>query len=137
MFIDANVPMYAAGVLHPLKEPCLSIMAAIARGALAATTDVEVLQEILHRYTALGQRARAVEVARLFLTVMRGVLPVTKEDFILATEIHLRHSSIQARDALHAAVMQQHGIKQIISADRHFDSIPEIARLDPSTWPGE
>ena len=31
-FIDANVPMYAAGADHPLKGPCLAILDQIARG---------------------------------------------------------------------------------------------------------
>jgi predicted nucleic acid-binding protein len=36
---------------------------------------------------------------------------------------------------VHIAVMRQHGINQVFSADRHFDSIPDITRLDPLTWP--
>jgi hypothetical protein len=83
-FIDTNVPMYAVGADHPLKRPCLAILEAVATGALTAVTDVEVLQEILHRYTALGQRTRAAEVARLFLQVVPEALPITKETFVLA-----------------------------------------------------
>jgi predicted nucleic acid-binding protein len=134
-FIDANIPMYAVGSPHPLKEACVAVLESIARGDVSAVTDVEVLQEILHRYTALGQRLRAVEVARLFLVVVPEVLPITLQDFLFAAELHLRHTHLQARDTLHVAVMQQHGIAQIISADRHFDDLSEIARLDPSNWP--
>jgi predicted nucleic acid-binding protein len=94
-----------------------------------------VLQEILHRYTALGQRARAAEVARLFLEVVPEALPITKDTFLLSIELHLSYTAIQARDALHAAVMQQHGIERIISADRHFDGLPGLTRLDPLSWP--
>jgi predicted nucleic acid-binding protein len=108
---------------------------AVATGALTAVTDVEVLQEILHRYTALGQRTRAAEVARLFLQVVPEALPITKETFVLALDLHLRYTSLQARDSLHAAVMQQHSLERIISADRHFDDLPGITRLDPSNWP--
>jgi predicted nucleic acid-binding protein len=133
-FIDTNVPMYAVGAAHPLKKPCLAILEAVATGALTAATDTEVLQEILHRYTALGQRSRAAEVARLFLQVVPEALPITKDTFLLAIDLHLSYTAIQARDALHAAVMQQHGIERIISADRHFDGLPGITRLDPSNW---
>ena len=133
-FIDTNVPMYAVGAEHPLKKPCLAILEAVATGVLTAVTDIEVLQEILHRYTALGSRTRAVEVVRLFLQVVPEALPITKDTFLLAIELHLSYTAIQARDALHAAVMQQHGIERIISADRHFDSLPGITRLDPSSW---
>ncbi len=134
-FIDANVPMYAVGVEHPMKRPCLAILESIARNELQAVTNVEVLQEILHRYTSLGERVRAIEVAELFLRVMPDVLPVTREDFALALKIHGEYPALQARDSVHAAVMQNHSITNLISADRHFDSLPQFHRLDPLSWP--
>jgi predicted nucleic acid-binding protein len=134
-FIDTNIPMYAVGAEHPLKAPCLAILEAVARGDLVAITDVEVLQEILQRYTALGQRERAAEVARLFLQIVPDALSITKDTVLLAIELHLAHTALQARDALHAAVMQQHGIDRIISADRHFDALAGVTRIDPLSWP--
>lgn len=132
--IDANIPMYAAGAEHALKAPCVAILESIARGELKAVTDAEVLQEILHRYTALGQRNHAVEVCRLFLQVVPNVLPVTREIMERALELHLQFSQLQARDSLHAAAMIEYRIAHIISADRHFDGIPGILRLDPSQF---
>lgn len=134
-FIDANIPMYAAGTEHPLKASCVAILEAIAQGELAAVTDAEVVQELLHRYTALGQRERAVEVCRLFLKVVPHVLPVTREALEEALDLHLQFPQLQARDSLHAAVMRWHKIAKIISADRHFDGLPHLQRLDPSTFP--
>jgi len=131
-FIDANVPMYAVGAEHPLKEPCLAILRSIASGELAAVTDVEVCQEILHRYTSLGEREQALHVARLFVKLVPETFPITKEDLLLSLEMHQRYLSLQARDSLHTAVMCNNGIQFIISADRHFDEVDEIARIDPS-----
>jgi predicted nucleic acid-binding protein len=130
-FIDANVPMYAVGAEHPLKKPCLAILRSIARGELAAVTDVEVCQEIVHRYTALGEREQALHVARLFIQLIPEVLPITKADLLLSLEMHQRYTSLQARDALHAAVMQNNGLKLIISADRHFDDVEGVERIEP------
>lgn len=129
--IDANIPMYASGKAHPLKQPCLSVQEAIARGEIKAVTDAEVLQEILHRYTALNERERAVEVCRLFLQVVPDVLPVTRSVMERAMELHIRFPQLQARDSLHAAVMLEYGIGHIISADKHFDGVAGITRLDP------
>jgi len=130
-FIDANVPMYAVGAEHPLKEPCLAILRSIASGELAAVTDVEVCQEILHRYTSLGEREQALHVARLFVKLVPETFPITKEDLLLSLEMHQRYLSLQARDSLHTAVMCNNGIQFIISADRHFDEVDEIERIDP------
>ena len=133
-FIDANVPMYAVGVEHPLKGPCVAILEAIARGQLQAVTDAEVLQELLHRYTALGERTRAVEVCRLFLQVVPEVLPITGEVIEEALELHLQYPQLPARDSLHWAVMRCHDLRHLISADRHFDGLPDLERLDPAAW---
>ncbi len=133
-FIDANIPMYAAGDEHPLKTPCVAVLEAVARREIRAVTDAEVLQEMLHRYTALEQRARAVDVCRLFLKVVPDVLPVTREVVEQALDLHLRFPQLQARDSLHAAIMLRHGLTHIISADRHFDGLPDLSRVDPAAF---
>lgn len=114
-----------------MKEPCLGIISTIARGELAAVTDVEVCQEILHRYTALGEREQASHVARLFMQLVPEVLPITKADLLLRLEMHGRYTSLQARDALHVAAMHHSSLQLIISADRHFDEVEGIERIDP------
>jgi predicted nucleic acid-binding protein len=39
---------------------------------------------------------------------------------------------LSARDLLHAAVMTRIGADQIVSADRGFDRLPDLTRLDPA-----
>jgi predicted nucleic acid-binding protein len=133
-FIDANVPMYAVGTEHPLKEPCLAVLRAIARGDLVAVSDVEVHQEILHRYAALGDRKRAVEVSGLFLKAVPDVLAVTRADVEQAAALLDALASLPVRDAVHAAVMARHGVRRIITADRHFEGVPGLLRVDPISW---
>jgi predicted nucleic acid-binding protein len=135
VFVDANVPMYAVGAAHPLKQPCIGFLETIARGDIAALTDAEVLQEILHRYSALGQRERAVEVVRLFVQVVPIVLPITLDDVERALDVHERYAGLQARDSLHVAVMINNEIQRILSADQHFDDVDEVQRFDPALWP--
>ncbi len=136
-FIDANVPMYAVGADHPLKADCLIILEWAAKNPLAAVTDAEVLQEILHRYSAIGQRDRASDVVRLFSQVVPEALPVTKRNVLSAIQLWEKHPNLQPRDVIHAAVMEDHGIRCIVTADRHFDGLPGIKRIDPKQWPLE
>ncbi len=130
-FIDANIPMYAAGSEHPLKAPCKSILEAIAQNKIMAVTDAEVLQEILHRYSALRRHEQGIDVCRTFLKVVPTVLPVTVADIHQAMDVIGRFPRLQARDALHIAVMLRRSISHVITADRHFDGIPGIQRVDP------
>lgn len=134
IFVDASVPMYAVGTAHPLKQPCVDFLEAVARGQIIALTDAEVLQEILHRYSALNQRQRAIEVVRLFLKIVPTVLPITLADVERALDVHQRYERLQARGSLHLAVMVNNGVQRILSADQHFDAVNEVQRFDPTLW---
>jgi len=133
VFIDANVPIYAAGRDHPYREPCARILRVLADAPQPFVTSSEVLQEIMHRYLASGRWNLGREVVRAFAEAMRGrVEPVQGEDVILATELADRHPGISARDLVHAAVMQRLGVSRVISADTDFDRLEGIERLDPA-----
>jgi uncharacterized protein len=132
LFIDTNIVMYAVGAEHPLKAPSVSLLDAIARGRIRAVTSVEVHQEILHRYSALGQRDRAVEVCVSFLEIVPDVLPVTRDDINTALTLHREHPALPTRDIVHLATMHRHGIHHIVSADRHFDLVSDLSRIDPT-----
>ena len=133
VFIDANVPIYAAGGDHPLNEPCARILRSVAEDPRRFVTDSGVLQELLHRYLALGRRELGREVVRAFAEAMHGrVESVHAEDVAAASELADRHHGTSARDLVHAAVMRRMGTGRIISADSDFDRIEGVDRLDPA-----
>jgi predicted nucleic acid-binding protein len=135
VFLDANIPIYAAGRPHPLKDSATRIVLMAAEHPEAFVTDVEVVQEMLHRYLALrlwdGGRA-AVEQ---FMALMDGrIESVTEADLNEVVHLADRHRDVAARDLLHAAVMSRLGVTQIVSADADFDRIEGIERLDPAAF---
>ena len=132
VFIDANIPMYAAGKDHPCKEPSIAFFDAVSDGKIYGVTSVEVMQEILHRFFSIKQREKALEIVNYLMLIATEVLPVTIDDVMLAVDLSRSHvREIPARDFVHVAVMLNNGIYTIISADRHFDLFPEIHRIDP------
>ena len=140
VFIDANVPIYAAGRDHSYKEPCARILRILADSPESFATNSEVLQEIMHRYLASGRWTLGREVVRPFAEAMwERVEPVHGEDVILAAELADRYPGVSVRDLVHAAVMQRLAIDRIISADTDFDRLQGIDRLDPARineWQG-
>ena len=133
VFIDANIPIYAAGREHPIKEPCARILMMAAEHPQSFVTDAEVLQELLHRYLASGRWALGGEVLQAFAEVMHGrIEPVYEADIHAAADLADRHPSVSARDLVHAAVMERLGAERIISADADFDRLPDVTRLDPA-----
>jgi predicted nucleic acid-binding protein len=130
-FIDSNIPMYARGAEHPLKAPCIAVLAQITSGKMAAVTSVEVIQEIVHRYSLIGRRQQARPSADDFLLIVPTVLPVTAADMRLMLTYLGEFPRLSPRDLLHVAVMVNNGIQSIISADTDFDQVPHIKRVDP------
>jgi predicted nucleic acid-binding protein len=55
IFVDSNIPMYLIGAAHPHKTEAQLILERLIAGGQRLVTDAEVLQEILHRYTAFDK----------------------------------------------------------------------------------
>jgi predicted nucleic acid-binding protein len=140
LFLDANVPAYAAGREHPLREPCKEVLRLSARSPRSFFTDAEVLQEMLHRYLSLRRWPEGKRVVLDFAVLMAGsVEPVTAEDAVRACDLADRHAvrsgaRLAARDLLHAAVMlrSEGSPARIVTADGDFDELAAegIERLD-------
>ena len=56
IFIDSNIPMYLVGASHPNKVLAQQGLEACIVHDERLVTDVEVYQEILHRYVAIARR---------------------------------------------------------------------------------
>jgi uncharacterized protein len=131
ILVDSNVLMYAAGAEHPNKLPSVAFLERVANGEVEATIDAEVLQEILHRYRALGRWQDGRRVYDLTRALFPSVVPVTAEALDRARALMDRNEGILARDAVHGAVVLTHGFEAICSYDRDFDGIPGIVRREP------
>lgn len=129
IFIDSNIPMYLVGASHPNKEEAQRLLEQLILAEEYLVTDAEVLQEVLHRYSTSTNRAAIQPAFDALLGVVDDVFPVELQDVQRAKEILLSSASISARDALHLAVMEHHGVKRILSFDSGFLEIPEVVRL--------
>lgn len=129
ILVDSNVPMYLVGAAHPHKTDAQRLLERFAMDHRRLVSDAEVLQEILHRYVAVGRRDAIQPAFEALLSTVDDVLPVTVETLKRARDVVLGTATLSARDAIHVAVMQQHGIEEIFSFDRGFDDVPGIKRL--------
>ena len=134
-FIDANVPIYAAGRAHPLKEPCVQVLLLAAEHPQVFVTDAEVLQELLHRYLSIRLWPLGREAFLRFGELMEDrIEAIQAGDVQRAATLADDHSELASRDLLHAAVMERLGLRCIISADAGFDRIQWVERLDPARF---
>jgi uncharacterized protein len=131
ILLDANTFMYAAGAAHPHKLPSARMLERVARGEVAATINAETLQEILHRYRAINRWSQGRQVYDLARQLFPSVVPISSDILDRARELLDHHSTLMAREALHAAVVMHEGLEAICSYDRDFDVIGTISRIEP------
>ena len=131
ILLDANIIMYAAGAPDPHKAPSATYLERVARGDIEGALDAEVLQEILHRYRAIGRWKDGRNVYDLARRSVVTVLPITAQITDQARVIMDDHRRLMARDALHAAVCRVASAEAICSYDPDFDDIPWLRRIEP------
>jgi predicted nucleic acid-binding protein len=129
ILLDSDIPMYLVGAAHPLKREAQRLVErAIAEGD-RMVTDAEVLQEILHRYAAIGRREAIAPAFDVLLAVVDEVFPIEPADVERAKAIVLGSARLSARDALHLGVMAGRRVEQIMSFDAGFDAYPGVVRV--------
>lgn len=129
IFVDSNVPMYVVGADHPHKVDARRLLERCVADGERLVTDVEVLQEILHRYVAIDRRDAIQPAFDALLGTVDEVIAVELRDVERAKTIVLGRRRLSARDALHVSVMEREGITRILSFDSGFDGYPGIRRV--------
>ena len=129
IFVDSNIPMYLIGAAHPHKAEAHVILERLIAAGERLVTDAEVLQEILHRYTAIDEREAIGPAFQVTLSIVDEVIPIEKAEVLRAGEIAQNRALMSARDAVHIAVMERRGIRSILSFDADFDRWPGLQRV--------
>jgi predicted nucleic acid-binding protein len=129
ILVDSNIPMYLIGADHIHKFDAQRLIEKLIGERERLVTDAEVLQEILHRYTSIRRHNFIQQAFDALLGVVDEVFPVDRAVLERAKQIVLAYTELSARDAIHLAVMQNHGVDRIFSFDAGFDRFPGITRL--------
>ena len=121
--------MYLVGAPHAHKSDARRLLEKVVSERQSLVTDAEVLQEILHRYVAIDRRDAIQPAFDALIGIVDQVLAVDRSIAERAKQIVLGYRQLSARDAVHIAVMERHGIEQIMTFDSRFDGFPGITRL--------
>lgn len=118
--------MYLVGDSHPHKTDTQRMLERAVAATERLVTDAEVLQEILHRYTAID-RSDAIQPAfSAVLAIVDEVIPIECADVERAKEILFETDGLSSSDAIHLAIMHRYGISRIMTFDRGFSGRPGI-----------
>ena len=129
IFVDSNIPMYCIGQNHPLKLRAELLTEDLIRRGERLVTSAEVMQEILHRFTAIRKPEMIQPALDALSILVDDIFSISQEHILGARDLLLRHRNLSSRDAVHASVMKSLSIERILSFDSGFDSIPGIERI--------
>jgi len=121
--------MYLVGGPHSNKIAAEQAIGALITRGERLISDAEVLQEILHRYSAIARLDAIQPAFDALLSLVDEVFPVEAADVQRAKTILLGKYRLSARDAIHVAVMERRGIERILSFDQGFDGFPNVRRI--------
>lgn len=128
---DTNVWVYALGDPHPYRDSCRQLVASQGDGRLAGEITSMVVAELVHqRLRQTGDRREAAQRGRELVLACRVHAP-GEADTSLALELYERVPGLDSFDSLLAATALNRGIDTILSADRAFDGVPDLERVDP------
>lgn len=155
VLVDANILVFEFQP-HPTFGPiCHRLLERIENQDLVGFTTAHLLAETAHRLMVieagnlpgwaaskvinrLKQQPRVMTQFTLFQTAVDAVmqsqlrvLPITGALVAAAARLSRQHGLL-TNDALILAVMQQHGLTHLASADTHFNSVPGITRYAPA-----
>ncbi len=129
ILVDSNIPMYLVGATHAHKADAQRLLERCITERERLVTDAEVLQRsctAMSRSTAETRSSPPSTPSSVWSTrCSRSSLAIVER----AKAIVLGKRQLSARDALHVAVMERHGIARILSFDAGFDGVPGIHRL--------
>lgn len=133
ILLDTSVLVYAIGSDHPLREPSRRLLAAVRDGKLAATTTVDVIQELVHVFSRRRSRALAVEHARRYAVALAPLLAAGQSELEHGLRLYERHEALGAFDAVLAATALANNVDALISAEQSFAGVPRLRHVAPGT----
>ena len=132
IFLDTTVLVYAKGADHELREPCRTLIAAIAAADIAATTSTEVIQEFVHVRARRRGRADAAALGRDYASLLAPLVSVSTETLHAGLSLFASDEQLGAFDAVLAATAIAVGATALVSADAAFAAVAGIDHVVPT-----
>jgi uncharacterized protein len=129
--VDTTVLVYAKGGDHPLRDPCLALMTAVADDRLEATTSPEVIQEFVHVRARRRDRRDAASLGRAYAELFSPLMTITDNALRRGLSLFEQVEQLGAFDAVLAAGAAGAGASAIVSADAAFAAVTDVRHVVP------
>ena len=124
-YLDSNFLINAAGNDDFIGNKARKIVLEIENSKIHASTSCLTIDELL--WILRKTNKEFIEICRTILNSKIRFLDANKSIILISLDIASEYN-LKPRDAIHAATMKAHNIKNLISEDADFDKIEWIKR---------
>ena len=130
MYLDSNVFVSAALYTDELGDRAREIVSGVELGKLKAATSSLTYDEVFWAVKKFKGRDAAVKAGGAFLSMINLVIVDVDRDVLQRAHglISAEGSSLDPRDAIHAACAFAKEVIEIVSEDSDFDSVEGLKR---------
>ena len=129
-YLDSNIFFYAKIRDKKYGDACANILSSLVEGKLSGETSTLAVVETSNALRKYGRSSDVPDEVGAIYSLGLTIHELLNADVRLATEIFAQ-TRVSPYDCAHAAVMKRNGLRNILSADAHFEDIPGINRTDP------
>lgn len=129
---DTAVFLYARGREHHYRAPCRQLLERVRAEQIQGHASVEVVQEYTHVLLRRGHPPGQVTAAARDVAAICTLQPFDEKILHAALDLIDHVPRLGMRDAVHAATALLLPQPAIVAADRIFDGVPGLRRVDPS-----
>jgi predicted nucleic acid-binding protein len=130
VYVDSNIFFYARIMDKVYGKSCADAIRRIQSRKIEASASTLVPIEVANAMRKYGLAKEAANEIHAIFALGMEILPVEGTDVQESVGIY-RDAGISPYDCLHAAIMRRYGIKEVLSADKDFEKLPWLKRLDP------
>jgi predicted nucleic acid-binding protein len=128
LYLDSGVFIYAALSREAIGNRARALLQRIRDGREDAASCSLSFDELFWIVKKHRTREDAIAAGKSFLALSNlRILAVDQDSLFSALSLMDRYS-LDPRDAIHASTAISSGCSSVVSADRHFDRVKEIAR---------
>ena len=128
-FIDSNIFFYSIIMDREYGEHCAAILRGIHEGRLRAYISPLILLEVANALRKFHIEQFHIKI-KAIVSLPISLIEIETEDILDAIEFADKYD-ISPYDASHVIAMKKAKIDIIISADKDFDKVDIITRIDP------
>jgi len=123
ILLDTTCLVYAVGGDHERRDPCLTLLTAIAEQRVIARTTTQVIAEFAHVRGRRRDRSEASSLAEDYIALLGPLETVGESDISEALRIWQATPGVGTFDALLLAVAARLDVDALVTEDRALGAV--------------